>query len=491
MQRILEPLETAGTTGVYMARGNGQLHRTHPIFMVFIGNYPEQILSTGSITGKCPTCDVDHEHLGDYDLQDTNQLRDLESVLKILDTFDQDPAGFLTACASARIKPIVNPFWMNLPYAHIFGSITPDILHQIYQGLVKHVVCWLIKAIGAEEVDARCRQLPPNHNIRLFTKGILTLSRVTGREHNQMCRILLVLAMEARLPGGFSNVHLLQALWALMDFTFIAQYPVHSEETLELLEDVLSQFHESKSIFIDLQIRQHFNLPKLHFASHYVDLIKLYGTTDNFNTEYTERLHIDYPKSAYTATNHKDEFTQMTTWQERQEKIHQHACVVQWQLNGSPPIIASPNPNEWLPPGLELDRKVFMSMHPSARRVPLDSIETDYDAPHFCVALRRYVVLSHSLQLTTAQVKHRLWEVRFPFQHLPVWHWIKFRRVEPYTGITQIVDSIHAYPHRRDVHDDHIPGRFDTVFINDGTGGDTGVAGECLYEADVKSKYSS
>ncbi|KAI9434502.1 hypothetical protein H4582DRAFT_1818632, partial [Lactarius indigo] len=82
MRKILAPLEAAGKTGVYMARGDGRLHRNHPLFAAFIGDYPEQILSTGSITGRCPTCDVDHDKLGDYDSQDTTHLRDLGSVDK-------------------------------------------------------------------------------------------------------------------------------------------------------------------------------------------------------------------------------------------------------------------------------------------------------------------------------------------------------------------------------------------------------------------------
>jgi phage gp29-like protein len=42
---------------------------------------------------------------------------------------------------------------------------------------------------------------------------------------------------------------------------------------------------------------------------------------DNFNTEYMERLHIEFAKDAYAATNHKDEFVQMATWQERKENV--------------------------------------------------------------------------------------------------------------------------------------------------------------------------
>ena len=475
MGRILAPLETAGRTGIDMARGDGRLHRIHPLFAAFIGDYPEQILSMGCIGGRCPTCDVDRHKLGDYEERDTTQLRDLDSVLNILGTFEQDPAGFLGACSEAGIKPIVNPFWKTLPYAHIFCSITPDLLHQVYQGTVKDVVGWIIQAIGANEVDARCRRLAPNHSLRSFTKGISTLSRVTGQEHNQMCRILLALVIDIQLPGGLSNVHLIRAVRALMDFAFYAQYPVHTGETLHLLEDALSRFHDNKTIFIDLGIRDNFNIPKLHFLSHYVSLVKLFGTTDNFNTEYTERLHIDFAKDAYAATNHKDEFVQMATWLERKEKIHQHAYLVRRRLEGSPPILIAPH--TWLPPGLELDRKLHTSKTPSVRNVALEALETEYGAQHFRAALRRFILLTNSPELTAAQVERGLWDVHFHFRYLPVWHKIKFLRTEVYTGRTQTVDSIHAYPQRSDVRGRPVPCRFDTALINNGTGGETGVVG--------------
>jgi hypothetical protein len=260
-----------------------------------------------------------------------------------------------------------------------------------------------------------------------------------------------------------------------MDFTFLAQYPVHTGETLELLEDALSRFHENKSIFIDLGVRRHFNIPKLHFATHYAELIKLHGTTDNFNTEYTERLHIDYAKDAYDATNHKDEFTQMATWMERKEKIFLHDYLVRWHLEGSPVIVAMPH--KWLPPGLELDRKLHMAAAPSVPKVSLDALETEYGAQHFHTALRRYVLLANSPHLTTAQVECGLWDIHLPFRTLPVWHRIKYLRTDIFTGLTQTVDSIHAYPQRFDVRGRPVPSRFDTALINDGNGGDTGVVG--------------
>ena len=152
-------------------------------------------------------------------------------------------------------------------------------------------------------------------------KGISSLSRVTGQEHDQISRILLGLVIDCPLPGGLPNVRLVRAVRALLDFIYLARYPIHTDETLSLLDDALERFHDNKNIFIDLGIQDSFNIPKLHSAKHYTQYIRLYGTLDNYNTEYTERLHIDLAKDAYRATNRKDEFSQMTVWLERKEKI--------------------------------------------------------------------------------------------------------------------------------------------------------------------------
>ncbi|KAG1823723.1 uncharacterized protein BJ212DRAFT_1262785, partial [Suillus subaureus] len=51
---------------------------------------------------------------------------------------------------------IIHPFWETLPYANIFQAVMLDALHQLYQGLVKHLLGWLSEAFGAAEIDARC-----------------------------------------------------------------------------------------------------------------------------------------------------------------------------------------------------------------------------------------------------------------------------------------------------------------------------------------------
>ena len=74
------------------------------------------------------------------------------------------------------------------------------------------MIAWIVEAYGAEEIDAYCRRMPPNHNIRSFMKGITALTRVTGVEHDQMCRILLGLVVDAPLEGGLSSAPLIRAV---------------------------------------------------------------------------------------------------------------------------------------------------------------------------------------------------------------------------------------------------------------------------------------
>ena len=71
---------------------------------------------------------------------------------------------------------------------------------------------------------------------------------------------------------------------------------------------------------LSTRLEAHFNLPKLHAAEHFLRSIRRFGTTDNYNTESTERLHIDLAKDAYDATNGKEYIQQMIHWLERRDR---------------------------------------------------------------------------------------------------------------------------------------------------------------------------
>lgn len=453
-----------------MTGGDGITRQTAPLFACFVGDYPEQVLISGCKTGECPKCEIDPKQIGD--LQTKSPYRDLGKVLDALSTLDENPDGYAAACTAAGIKPIVRPFWQNLPYADIYLSITPDILHQMYQGVMKHLVSWVVAAFGQKEIDARCQCLPPNHNIHNFSKGITSLSHLTGKEHANMCRVLLGLIVDLKLPDNRSPLPLIRAVRALLDFLYLAQYPLHTSETLRLLHKSLKLFDENKHIFIDLGIRGDFKIPKLHSLTHYVDAIKLFGTTDNYNTEYTERLHIDLAKDAYRATNHRDEYAQMTIWLERMEKVHRHHSYLEWGAGRQPRIVMRST-------SMSYNGTLTVAKWPSAKAVNLDDVVNDYQATFFREALRRHIVLStwHSgSQLTRPLLEELILYSELPFTTVPVYHKLKYIALTESSQNQYVtLDAIHARPARRSKKGINVPSRFDTVLLDVGSGTETGV----------------
>ena len=151
MRTLLEPISHYGETGVPMMSGNGTWRRCHPILAIFVGDYPEQALVTCTYNGHCPKCEVPPGQLGEYEsFPSRAQSTAIETYLLA----DSDVCTFHLACRSAGLKPVYYPFWEKLPLTNIFLSITPDILHQLLRGMMKHLIRWLIRAFGPGEIYA-------------------------------------------------------------------------------------------------------------------------------------------------------------------------------------------------------------------------------------------------------------------------------------------------------------------------------------------------
>ncbi|KAJ7886469.1 hypothetical protein B0H14DRAFT_3082170 [Mycena olivaceomarginata] len=134
----------------------------------------------------------------------------------------------------------------------------------------------------ADELDARIRTLPPAFGTRHFVKGISPLSQISGSERKAMARILLG-CLIGRIPSQG-----ITACCAILDFIYLAQYSTHDDGTLAAMQAALDCWHKNRNYFIVAGVRQDFNIPKFHSLLDYIDSIRFFATTDNYNTEMQE-----------------------------------------------------------------------------------------------------------------------------------------------------------------------------------------------------------
>ena len=445
MQIVLGPIALHGQTGLPMMSGDGIWHQCHPILANYIGDYPEQALVTCTYYGKCLKCLVPWDQLGDYV---TSLPHDYGKALKTYGLADSNKHAFHATCRDNGIKPVFHPFWEFLPLVNIYVSITPDVLHQLLQGVIKHLIEWLSDPLmfGEWHIDAQCNLIPPNHQTALFPRSITSHSCVMGKEHKDMCQILLGLIINLPLADGSSSAWVLKATCSLLDYLYLAQLPSQMTNMIKCLEQSLVTFHQNKNVFIDLGVQDNFNIQKIHSLLHYGSSILLFSTTDNYNTKQTKWLHINFTKEAYCLTNHKDPYNQMTSWLECHEKLQQHARFINWQqqhdLPGSiplqRPISGPPQPNK---------HYLLMAQHPTLRRVSFNDIMGSYGAVDFEDVLGNFLVHLKGPHLSGQALCTHGDNMLIPFQYIPVYHKIKFRN-----GDGAIVDAIHIWPEQVDMH---------------------------------------
>ncbi|KAF8906944.1 hypothetical protein CPB84DRAFT_1844079 [Gymnopilus junonius] len=323
------------------------------------------------------------------------------------------------------------PFWKDLPYTNIHKSITPDVLHQLYQGIFKHLIGWCQRILGEKVLDQCIQSLPLGYGLWQFKNGISKLSQISGSECKNMAKILLGCLVSLMAQQG------IKAVKALLDFIYLAQYTSHNKETLDYMKNALEEFHDNKQYFINIQCQEHLNLPKLHSLIHYVDSIELFGMTNNYNTEMFEHLHIDFAKHDIKLQAKKGQLPQ--------------------QPSSTSATTQSNQSSNRLPTGSTPHRPLkAIAKYPHYPRCAISVIQQRHDVPDFSFHLKKYLSTFHDSRFTNRS----LVDLSLPFAHLDVYKMFRFcpealQDGEEEKDIVKAVPRSKGFPH----------GRFDTVVV--------------------------
>ncbi|KAI0354674.1 hypothetical protein OH77DRAFT_1404497 [Trametes cingulata] len=322
MHALLEPLIKAGREGVEMVCADGCLRRIYPILAAYIADHPEQCLVTCCQENFCPKCPVSPSERGEPKGEPLKKADDVDAVLRAAVGGERR-----NEFEALGLRP-VQPFWSGLPHSDIFSCITPDILHQLHKGVFKdHIVSWATKCAdeGSTEIDRRFRTMTRHPDLRHFKKGISLVSQWTGTEYKNMEKVFL------SVIAGAAEAAVVRPVRAVLDFIYFAHFELHTDNSLAKMKQAWLDFHHSKDVFVARGVRSDFNIPKVHSMEHYVASIRLLGTADGYSTEGPERLHIDFAKHAYDASNKQLSYTeQMTVWLNRQDAVFRFDAYLAW-----------------------------------------------------------------------------------------------------------------------------------------------------------------
>lgn len=311
-------------SGVPLCDPNGQIRQCHTPLVSAIADLPEQRLLSCVASNQSPRSLAVQHQFGDG-IKYASRTRDHTIDLIAQACATADPrlvSGFHKACHSLGLSGVIHPFWRDWGTACPSTFLTPDALHGWHKFYFDHLIKWVINIAGADEVDRRLKALQPRVGVRHWRNGVSKLKQLTGREHRELERVLVVIA------AGAVPQQVLQSLRAMTEFIFIAQTLFFWPEHIFALESALEEFHHYKNAIILAGGRRgkhgpipHFNIPKLEMMQGVADSIRHMGAPYQYTSDTTERCHITCAHTPYAVTNKQDFHPQCCRYMDRQEKV--------------------------------------------------------------------------------------------------------------------------------------------------------------------------
>jgi len=258
---ILRPLNDVQKHGKLMICPDGRMRLCFPIVCGWVADYAENVTLHSIRNHWCPVCEAPKASHGDPKSSSylrRNYTEYFEQLTVATDddapTSDREAAQEYLQARGVRLSEGV--FW-SMPCVSSSTLITPDVLHTIYLGLLKHLMEWIVAFLEHHKLMPRFNELwrlvPAYPGFVQFNKPYTAVSQWQGKEMKALGRVIVpifsatLITPSAAQKGPFKDAIL--CVKGFVYFHLMTQYRSHTEETLQYMEDYLNDFHAHKHVF--------------------------------------------------------------------------------------------------------------------------------------------------------------------------------------------------------------------------------------------------
>ncbi|KAG2082117.1 hypothetical protein BD769DRAFT_1633461 [Suillus cothurnatus] len=252
---ILSSLKSAMSKYEVVHHGDSHFRRMTYSLGPYIADYEEQLVLSCVIKHWCPKCIAVRT-----DLDSGGMYHCCEHTDFIIGELHEDILWNEYGIISDLVL-----FTNDFLRADIHELLSFDLLHQLIKGAFKdHLVDWVAKYLKAVHGTKRAEEIMSDIDRRVAAVPSFSgrdFKQWTGNDSKALMKVFLP-AIEGHVPGD-----MVCAFYALLEFCYLVQRNVITEDTLNQIQDALGCFHCYRKIF-GLVIPT-FSLPRQHSMTHY------------------------------------------------------------------------------------------------------------------------------------------------------------------------------------------------------------------------------
>jgi hypothetical protein len=138
---IFQSIQEGCQEGELIACSDGYKHLCFPVLSGWIADQLEHANLQNISTSSCPRCEVEFHNLGSTR---RSPMRNHENYRERIKLFRENPGNLrpVEHLVARLVKPIFNAFW-GMPRINPYDFNKLDILHNIYLGMLKHMMEWV------------------------------------------------------------------------------------------------------------------------------------------------------------------------------------------------------------------------------------------------------------------------------------------------------------------------------------------------------------